>query len=363
MSAVLLGVPQPVFDTRQGCEQIDIPDAPAHAFRDAENAVHLFATHYVARAMVGPSLDQVKHDCRVIYRSPHDPDPAHFLDTNWLSSFYTDDGAKIAALVHSEYHGFEHPAMCGDLRNPNRTDDCAWTAITFAESRNGGYSFAEPGPPANLVATIPYRYDPDNKGGPQGYDSPTNILKIGRFYYAFINVWRAYRAQRYGPCLIRTADLFDPSSWRAWNGTDFAIQFINPYAGRDADATQHVCPPVVPGTLDSLAVDERTGIFLADMYVKDDRYGEGSGLYMTASRDLIRWSKPSLVASTNSLLRSEPGGHWSYLYFTLLDPASTDRNFTTVSSMPYVYYVRFDEDHPPYSRVLFRRPIKISIGQ
>lgn len=363
VSAELVGLPEPVFDTRQACEQIDIPDALPRAFRDANNRVHLVATHYVARAMIGPALDQVKHDCRVIYRSPNDPDPAHFLDANWLSSFYTEDGLRIAALVHSEYHGFEHPGMCGEPKSPRRTDDCAWTTITFAESRDGGYSFIEPKPPANLVASLPYRYDPDNRRGPQGYDSPTNILKIGQFYYAMVNVWGEYRAQRYGPCLIRTANLFDPSSWRAWNGSGFAIQFTNPYVGQNADSSEHVCPPIIPGTLDSLAVDERSGIFLADVYVKDDRYGQGSGLYIAASRDLIRWSKPVLVANTDFLLRTEPRGRWSYLYFTLMDPASTDRNFTTVSSTPYIYYVRFDDDNPPYARVLFRRRINISIKQ
>jgi hypothetical protein len=108
-------------------------------------------------------------------------------------------------------------------------------------------------------------------GGAQGNNSPTNILKIGQFYYAMINVWRDYKAQRYGPCLIRTADLFDRSSWRGWNGTDFTIRFTNPYIERNTDGTEHVCPPVILGTLDSLAVDERTRIFLADVYVKDDR--------------------------------------------------------------------------------------------
>jgi len=363
VSAELIGPPEPVFDTRDACEQIDIPDAFPHAFRDADNRVHLIATHYVARAMVGPNLDRVKHDCRVIYRSPHDPDPGHFLDNNWLTSFYTEDGNRIAALAHHEYHGFEHPGMCGDPQSPRRTDDCAWTVITFAESRDGGYSFKESTPPANLVASLPYPYDKNNKGGPQGYDAPTNIVKIGNFYYAMINVWRDYRSQRYGPCLIRTADLFDPSSWRAWNGRDFAIRFINPYTEADVNAAEHVCPPVILGTLDSLAVDERTGIFLADVYVADDRYGQGPGLYIAGSRDLIRWSAPRLVASKNFLLRSEPRGNWSYLYFTLMDPASIDKNFATVSNTPYVYYVRFDDDHGPFARVLFRRLIKISIGQ
>ncbi|HJS84513.1 MAG TPA: hypothetical protein VJ779_03565 [Acetobacteraceae bacterium] len=33
-----------------------------------------------------------------------------------------------------------------------------------------------------------------------------------------------------------------------------------------------------------------------------------------------------------------------------------------MSDMPYVYYVRLDRAHPPYTRVLFRRRLKLSIG-
>ncbi len=320
VSGALVGPPQTVFDTKQSCEQIDIPDAFPRAFRDDHGTVHLIASHYVARAMLGPTLDEVKRDCRVIYRSLHDPDPAHFLDANWVSSVYTDDGHRVAALMHSEYHGDEHPGMCGDLLNPRHAEDCAWTAITFAESRDGGYTFTQPHPPGNLAASLPYPYDKYNKGGAQGYNSPTNILKVGAFYYAFINVWREYKAQRYGPCLIRTPNVFDPASWRAWDGKEFTIRFVDPYIEPHGDAAGHVCPPVVMGTIDSLAVDQRTGVFVGDVYVEDDRYGHGPGLYLMASRDLIHWSNAQLIAGTASLLSSEPAGNWSYLYFALLDP-------------------------------------------
>jgi len=362
VTAKLGGTAEPVFDTRNACEQIDIPDAMARAFRDRENRVHLIATHYVARAMVGPSLDQVKHDCRVIYRSPLDANPADFLDSNWIDSLFTEDGTRIAALLHTEYHGDEHPGMCGDLQNPNHSQNCSWTTVTYAASNDGGYTFREPTPPANLVASLPYPYDPNNHEGAQGYNSPTNILKIGEYYFSMLNVWREYRAQSYGPCLIRTSDLYNPSSWRGWDGTAFSIRFIDPYTDHESDPAKHVCYPIMPGTLDSLAIVEGTGTILADVYVEDNRYGQGSGLYITASRDLIHWSTPTLVISTDALLKSEPPGHWSYLYFSMLDPMSKDRNFATVTASPYIYYVRLDDDNGPYARVLFRRRMTISFN-
>jgi DNA-binding response OmpR family regulator/S1-C subfamily serine protease len=51
----------------------------------------------------------------------------------------------------------------------------------------------------------------------------------------------------------------------------------------------------------------------------------------------------------------------TYGYDSLLDPDSTDRNFSTVSDTPYLYYVRMDGNHPPYVRALFRRRVRLQI--
>ena len=41
------------------------------------------------------------------------------------------------------------------------------------------------------------------------------------------------------------SDLTDPKSWRAWNGTDFSVQMINPFNSSGInDPALHVCAPV-----------------------------------------------------------------------------------------------------------------------
>jgi hypothetical protein len=60
------------------------------------------------------------------------------------------------------------------------------------------------------------------------------------------------------------------------------------------------------------------------------------------------------------MLRREPEGNWSYQYFSLIDPKSTDSSFTTITDNPYLYYVRMDNNHGPYQRVLFRQKIKLN---
>ena len=359
LSGAVIGPKQVVFDTQNGCEQIDIPDAPARAFRDDHEIVHLLATHYVARAMLGPNLNELKRDCRVIYRSLRDPDPAHFQDNNWLYSFYTEDGRRIAALVHSEYDADEFPGMCA---TPSETDNCWWNTVTFAQSLDGGYSFAVPNPPRNLVAALPYRYVIGNRASAFGYSGPTNILKIGGLYYALINNW-PYKAQKYGPCLIRTSDVFDPGSWRAWDGRDFTIRFSDPYREAITKPEEHVCTPVLAGIAESLSQHVRSGAFIVTQFAADDRFNGPPGLYIQGSRDLLHWSKPVLLVRSVDLEVNDGPGKWTYEYASLLDPASDDRNFSTISDTPYLYYVRFDGSHPPYARVLFRRQIRLKIGE
>lgn len=361
MRGVFSGAPQVVFDTRKACETIDIPDAPARAFRDDHGLVHLFATHFIARAMVGPTLDAVKHDCRVVYRSPGDIDPAHFHYHDWLYAFYTEDGRNIAALVHSEYDAVEIPGQCA---SSPENGNCWWNTITFALSRDGGYHFLAPKPPLNLVASLPYRYRPGNTAGAYGYEAPTNIVKRGEFYYTLINDW-PYRAQAYGPCLLRTRTVFDPKSWRAWDGRAFAIEFLNPYvaaAAGDARPEAHVCAPVMAGAAESLVFEPKRGRYIVSVFTPDARFGP-PGLYVIGSADLIHWSEPTLVASEADLRGvEEPGaapGNWTYGYVSLLDPNSPDRNFSTLAGTPYVYYVRFDGRHPPYARTLLRRRIEL----
>jgi hypothetical protein len=358
LSATFVGPAQPVFDSRQGCEDLDIPDQPPRAFRDDQSHVHLIASHYVVRAMVGPTLDTVKHDCRVIYRSPEDPDPSHFQHRNWLTSFYGVQGRGIAVLVHSEYEADKVPGMCA---TPHDTNSCWWNTVTFASSEDNGYTFHVPEPPRNLVASLPYPYVIGNRASAYGYESPTNILKVNDFYYAMLNDW-PFKAQQYGPCLIRTADVFDPGSWRAWNGSDFKVRFINPYWETNVRAEEHVCPPVFSGEADSLVRHEPTGYFMVTQYAPDNRFGP-PGFYLSTSADLIHWSEAVLIAKTSELLAQEGPGNWYYAYFSLIDPASSDRNFSTITNMPYVYYVRFEKNDPPYTRVLFRRQIKIEFSK
>jgi hypothetical protein len=61
----------------------------------------------------------------------------------------------------------------------------------------------------------------------------------------------------------------------------------------------------------------------------------------------------------DQMLRREPEGNWSYAYFSLIDPKASDPSYATITDHPYLYYVRMDNNHGPYQRVLFRQKVKL----
>ena len=356
-----------VFNTaRDSCELIDIPDAPARAFRDDRGTVHLIASHYIARAGVGPTLETVKHDCQVVYRSNHDPNPAHFDDSTWLDSFYSIDGRRVVALGHMEYHGWEHRGMCASRTDTNA---CWYNADTFHMSTDGGYHFGSPRAPANYAVGAPYRYAVNQ--GPEGNSVDTNIVKAGDWYYAMVTDWpwppNCSEGQGH-PCLlsfggspIRTANILDASSWRGWNGHDFGVVFADPYRSAVTRPQDHVYAPVpYMYYVNAINFHEAAHLFIATLWDPWNTAYGAPGLYLSTSADLVHWSKPTAVITLEQLRASEPRGNWSYLYFSLIDPKSADPNFSTVTDTPDLYYVRMDDNHGPYTRVLFRQRLTLS---
>ena len=236
-SIAIVGAEQTVFDwSRSACEPRDIPDAPARAFRDSSGRVQLIASHYVNRREIGPDLDHLAHRCQVIMASGYDPRPQAYDDREWIASPYTRDGRVIYALVHEEYQGYNHPGACasGELLK------CWYNAITFARSDDAGRTYRQPRGAAKLIATAPYRYEPD--AGSYGLFTPSNVVRRGDGHYYFLARVGAHGAQPSGTCLLRTSKLADPKSWHGWDGSAFGIRFIDPYR-QDGSPAEHTCAP------------------------------------------------------------------------------------------------------------------------
>jgi hypothetical protein len=361
----IAGTPEAVFVWQTDrCDRGHIPDAPARAMRDAAGQVHLFATHFVNRAMVGPSLAAVRPDCRVRFEGGRRDEPQAFDDRTWIAALYTADGIRVHALAHMEYQGHLRADACragSYLR-------CWHNAVVQLISADGGQSFQPAGdgrtPP--LAAALPYPYD-GRQTQRSGYFNPSNIIAKDGFVYAFVFA-EAYGAQRRGACLMRTDTPDDPASWRAWDGEGFRVRFIDPYRAPAADAGRHVCQPLpgLPYTISSVVRHRDSGRFIAVMSgrIADGEDGPGTtGILYATSADLVRWSPPRLLLAAPLMYAFTCGVREVFAYPALLSEDSVSRSFETVGNHAHLYLTRFNLTgcRLTMDRDLIRFPVTVTL--
>lgn len=322
-----------ISGARPSCDPLDIPDAPARAIRLRTGEVQLYASHFHNRVERGPGLLVLKHDCRVVLSGAERDDPAVFDDRAWIVSPWTD-GTTIWAIMHNEFQGHRRPLLCPSRRYM----DCWYNSLTAAVSRDSGLSFVR-GPGRALVATLPYRYDQVGLGH-HGYFNPSNIVTLENAHYVMAFATGSL-LQHEGNCLLRTDRVDDPASWRAWDGAAFNVTFIDPYSAPQAPEG-HVCAPVGAGKLrwpvTSLVRHGASGLFIATML----NGARGGGVFYATSTDLIRWSVPAglmpgVGQEAFTCVDTPP-----IAYPSVLDPATDDPNFATVSEHAFLFFTRFD---------------------
>ena len=356
ISMSVTGSDQVVFDwTTDRCDDIDYPDLPARAFRDASGNVQLIATHYENRRMIGPDLDHLTHPCDVVLPSDYNTDPSAFDDYEWLSAPYTTDGTHVYALIHDEYDAWEIPGACS-VPFPQSFTACWYNAITLAVSSDGGASYHDATP--GLVAGVPFPYVDGN--GMDGVFTPSNIVHnpADGYYYAFgyVNERQSY----IGNCLFRTKNLADPTSWRAWSGgNSFDMTFVDPY-GPNPDPSAHLCRPLQIGFPADLQPNSLTYSTVAHEWMLVGMAAAGD--YYTLSPDLVHWSTPVLFYRRLITWTYQCGDPDPTAYPSLIDPSSTSMNFTTTGTTAYLYFTVFHyvDCAQTEDRDLVRVPVTIS---
>jgi hypothetical protein len=322
--------------SRDGCDAVDIPDAPARAIRTASGSVQLYAPHFHNRRLIGPDLLHVSNDCRIVFEGSERDDPAAFDDRAWITSLYTPDGRTIFAAVHNEFQGHRRPALCPT----GRYIDCWYNTITAAVSHDEGRHFDRVASESGLIATLPYRYD-EVVGHHVGYFNPSNMVLKDTALFMMVFTTEA-RAQKPGNCLLRTDKVSDPTHWRAWDGEGFEATFINPYT-TSGSKDAHVCAPVGGGQLrwpvTSLVRHAPSGLFIALMM---NGAHDGGGVFYATSPNLIDWSSPMKLMDGLGESGYRCGNVAPIAYPSLLDAQSTDRNFMTVGRSAELFLTRFN---------------------
>jgi len=354
---------------RDACDKEDIPDEAAHAFRDASGVVHLVASHHVNLAMVGPDLNHLHRDCKPLYKAGEpDANPADFDDMGWIESFYTTDGKNIHGIVSMDYHPDRHHLPCGT--KPENAHNCWYSTLTQVDSSDGGKTFKAP-PPGDkrFIAGAPYQYDA-TRTAVTGSLVPTQMVPWNGYVYALFSM-AASRAQLGGDCLVRTLDPANPKGWRAWDGSGFNVQFVDPYPTPPADPAAHTCLPVGGRNLRQpvrslLLLPDNKGfvaIMLGEHKVNNQSV---SAVLASTSLDLIHWSEPvpvmdiPLYKANNGCAKTphEP----VFYYPSLLDPDSPSLNFNTVGTHGFIYMTRYFYCEG-LNRDLVRFPVEIDYGK
>jgi hypothetical protein len=341
------------------CNDNDIPDAPARAFRDDRGHIRLAATHYDDRLFTMVDGKPKRVDCRLALDSPDDPDPSHYRDHRWIAATWTDDGNKVHALVHHEYQGHRHPGAC-TLKDYT---SCWYNSITYAWSDDGGSTFHQSEPPA-VVAAAPFRQDV-GQGRHRGFFSPTNIIKLGPYWYALIYT-TGWEGQGAGMCVFRTPDIAQPAQWRAWDGKAFESRFADPYLAAASSNEKPTCKPVTGNWFGSLQRIDGTDQIIA-VYLHEKVAGEVRSwqLAYSLSRDLLTWSPPVDLKPLPYFGSHDCKDMARYGYPSLIDMGEASRNFDAVGGSAELYLTRFNlkDCRNSFDRDLVRYKIKIELGR
>jgi hypothetical protein len=331
-----VGPEQVVYDYEHDkCAADDIPDASARAFRDSKGTVHLVAGAPANHAMVGPDLDHLHRDCRIIYQASHDSDPSHFDDEGWLESFFTGDGVHIYGLVSMDYHPDRHQQRCGNAKETK--GGCWYATITSVTSSDDGYNFgAPPAGDARFVAGSSRTFNPDATDT-TGALVPSNIVNFEGAYFALVSVTTDADGKP-GECIMRTTNIHDAKSWRFWDGHDFTLATVSPYKGQ-ADKN-NAC--VRLHDIARPPVRSLSHVGNGFVIVMLDQSGANSQVIAQTSSDLIHWSAPIKVADI-PVYRPNGGlkGEHAYYYPSLIDGSSKSPNLDVIGNAPYLYLTRY----------------------
>lgn len=365
VTATVTGPEQVVFDyTTMRCDDIDVPDGQAQAFRDSLGRLQVVAPEGEGRRLIGPDFDHLTRDCTKRFGQVFDPNPAHYNWSRLLMSLYTSNGQDVYALVHNEFHGWQIPGACPTVPPKRR---CGSGGITFAVSHDNGDSYIAPPAPDNLVATVPPRPTLDD---PRiGLFAPSNPIKKGNYWYA-VTLFGAVEEQDAGACVMRSPDITDPKSWRGWDGTSFSVRFRNPYYENVAPQRTHLCEPAsyenILAMSRSLTYNTVLNKFvLSGNAIKFDPALSRNvfGFYFSTSDDLVHWSPRELLMEIPSLGSHLCGDPDPGAYPSLIDHGSTDRNFRITDDTVYLYFTRMHFDTAcqlTFDRDLVRVPIQFS---
>jgi hypothetical protein len=303
------------------------------------------AVDSTSRLSRGPDLLHTVRNCSIVWNSTLSPDPSVYAtDDGFLDAVYSFGNGTVAALLHDEYPGMNFNNC---LVDPVVWPACWTVSMSLAVSHDWGRTWAHAAPPpANLVAAVPYTYEPSGHTifgwGDSGGITPH---PSDGYFYVAMNNRMAVGLQSNGTCVMRTNALLDPSSWRAWGGEAFDVPLVSAYTLPPGTEAAHICTVLepfmaTPCTVYGTTYSTYLSAFVATLSCWHDAQPgpNDPNFYWSTSSDFVHWSTPELLYMPPVLPHTQ-----FYLYPALLDPSAPSRgdpNYATIGETATLTFVR-----------------------
>jgi len=315
---------------------------------------------------------KVYKDNRGHYLGSKDPNPGNYDYELWphKNVFEGNDG-HLYSIAYLEFTGWTvygwNTPQCPSNNVNFVAFECWMSAAILVKSTDGGLTWDKAGddPSEYVVASSPYKYREQNNterhgafpfGG--GDDANYGLMKIGEYFYIGVEFWgEGFKIQSYA----RTNDITDASSWRFFDGTDFTIPNVNPYAQEVSDPASHLPPPIdnyYPLDFNS-NLDPVEGLTYSSYFNKYIKLRFRSfdfapeitpGVYYYLSEDGFNWSGNALVLPfegnfTNYDYPGDDESRWAISYISLIDQNNPGGDIGQNAYLAYVspYLVNGEE--------------------
>jgi len=378
--SVSVGAKEVVFRyATDRCESTDTPDGPSRAVRAEDGSLVLFAGNgprtFVSR---GADFSSLRRDCsRPVLESADRRTAESYENQEWIWAVYRE-GSRWHAFISNEFHDtVSSTCLVGD---PSPANPCWYNSATHAVSTDGARTFTKPLAPAHVITPPPYAWVPPTSSTPtspvfpgkyfEGYQAPMNVFRaLDGYYYAstWITPSKEEPADMW-PCAMRTDNLDDPTSWRAWDGSEFRLRLTSPYV---TGAPGPLCARLWSPLSDyyNTYVQRYFRVYSSREWLDGNWV---CGVFFQLSANLFVWSPPQLIVKIRddrcTFNPQEPGLLESVpvMYVSLIDHADSTVNFERPGRMPYLYYVRFnrgDMSDPLYwfDRDVVRTPLTFTL--
>ena len=335
-------------DTYHKCHIIDVPDIPARAFVDKNEQTHMIEGSTNFHIMLGSSVLNQTRSCNISWNETGNPNPAMFAGDEFLDSVIAFDNGTVFVLMHTEYPGNVYH-NCSGPAYPH----CWTVSIGAGISHDWGLTWQHLAPPPHhLIAAVPYKYNQTQLAS--GWGDPSNIVQSPHDGYFYFAMWNRNQVglQAPGLCMVRSATLMDPSSWRGWDGSSFTVPFVSPYTLPPGSEAQHICQVLdnMPGRPGACVAGGLAWSAYLELFVMTLDCADGT-FVMTTSEDLVHWTTAVPLYSQSQLPANVSHMTASWVYPTFMDPtahtAFGDRNFGTIGANPALFWVSIG--HSPYS--------------